>query len=214
MTAICTKILRPFHPPRALALGLAVVLLVVCPCLASAQKNEPSRKTKKKGLFEQTLNQKNLRRVLKHCDDSHVTFFLSAPGRFTNMEETTSFRRTAKYVAHKILATQLEALHPDFLDRWRETGFWIRKKTAHHGEVGPGDNQGHRTFDLDGGVRSGKPFIGGKTRSSRFTLEYDPRRGRTRLSWTREFGSVEGRIELRAGVKREIRFHISIPASH
>ncbi len=192
---------------------LTLVLLAICPCIAAAENGKPHRKTKKKGLFEQTLNQKNLRRVLKHCDDNHITFYLSGPGRFTRMEETTDFRRTAKYVAHKILATQLDTIHPDFLDRWRETGFWVRKKAAHHGEVEPGSDQNGRAFDFDGGIRSGKPFIGGKTRFTRFTLEYDLRRGRTRLFWIREFGPVEGRLEFRTGDTREIRIHFSIPAS-
>ena len=157
------------------------------------------------------LSEKQERRVLSRCDRLAISFYLSEPGRFLSGPETDEdFRSAARYAARKVLSSQLEALKPEILDSWRESAVGLRSREAHGGEV----DATKKKFDLDVGLRSGRPFLGTNLASTRITFEWDWRRDTAKLSATRRFGDLSTRLELRhEDDGPELRVNFGIPVS-
>lgn len=185
--------------------------------VASAQgAPDPSVSARKKaaGLLKppSMLNEKHERRVLSRCDRLSVSFYLSEPGQFSPgvEEQTEDFRSAGRYAARKVLASQLEAFRPEVLDQWREYAVGLRSRQQHRGEVDATEKPPDR-FDLDVGLRSGKPFVGTSLAKTRLTFEWDWRHDETKLSATRKLGEVSSRVEVRYEDEPEYRVAFGIP---
>lgn len=161
-------------------------------------------------LWNPTLSEKNSASLMKRCDKAAVTFSLSEPGRWLKLYDEESLRSAARYAAHKILSSQFDILRPDIYEQWKETGFSLRSRQTHLGEIKDDAPERGRP-DLDIGLRSARPFVGTKIAGARITFEWDPLRDRTKLSASRKLGEVSTRVEVRHDTELETRVSLSIP---
>lgn len=182
----------------------------------AAPDPQVAARKKASGLLTQRsmLNEKQQRRVLTRCDRLAVTFYLSEPGEFLRGtdEQTEDFRDAGRYAARKMLASQLEALKPEVLEQWREYAVGLRSREKHEGEVDASEKPGG--FDLDVGLRSGRPFVGTSLAKTRLTFEWDWRHDSSKLSLTRNLAGVSSRAEVRYEESEpEYRISFGIPVS-